>query len=144
MKTILFTIILTFCITSPAQDITQSHIDANVPGPADFDKLLNRDVKEYLTARYKLINAVRYEMLRDGPTQTGIAYPKFYIWVFALSGNDTVISEGAMRIAAVDKKEFQITDYVTKDEIRGNPKVLDAIFPVALISTIKTQAGVQD
>ena len=134
---------LAFSIASSPQDIKQSHIDANVPGQPDFDKFLNRDVKRYLTARYKQTTTVRYEMLRDGPTQTGIAYPKFYIWVFALSDNDTVITEGVMRLAVVDKKEFQITDYVTKDEIRDNPKILDAIFPAALISRIKTQAGVQ-
>lgn len=144
MKTILCTILLAFGIVASAQDITQSHIDANVPGQADFDKLLNRDLKRYLTERYKQTTTVRYEMLRDGPTQTGIAYPKFYIWVVALSDNDTVITEGVIRLAAVDEKEFRITDYITKDEIRGNPKVLDAIFPAALISRIKIQAGIQD
>ena len=83
-----------------------------------------------------------YELLRDGPTQSGVAYPKFYLWLRATNAEKTVI-EGAVRVAAVDKKRFDVTDFVPRADIVSRPDALDRIFPQAVIEKILTKAGVK-
>src|SRR5690242_21832060 len=58
-----------------------SHIEAHVPSEREFDAFLTRDLEHYFTTKEKKNVTVTYELLRDMPTQTGIAYPKFYAWV---------------------------------------------------------------
>ena len=48
--------------------------------------------------------------------------------------------KSTMQIPKIEK----IVVNVGCGEARENPKVLDAIFPAALISKIKTKAGIQD
>jgi hypothetical protein len=61
--------------------VAQSHIDANVPSAEQFHSLLKRDLQAFFSNRHGSSVTVSYELLRDGPTQTGIAYPKYYAWV---------------------------------------------------------------
>ncbi len=61
--------------------IEQSHIDGNVPAPKDFQSFLIRDLQKHFSSLLKKKVRVEYELLRDGPTQVGIAYPKYYAWV---------------------------------------------------------------
>jgi len=70
---------------------------------------------------------VEYELPREGPTQTGIAYPKYYIWVKCFKGQK-VASEGAVRLAAIEQKGFEITDFVSCEQIRASQSVV-LIFP---------------
>lgn len=62
--------------TSMISQIQRSHIEANVPPPADFDRLFRRDLEAYFDRSLGKKSQVQWEMLRDGPTQTGVAYPK--------------------------------------------------------------------
>jgi hypothetical protein len=59
------------------QDIQRSHIEANVPGPAEFNRILQRDLDTYFAKARGKSSRVEHEMLRDGPTQSGVEYPKF-------------------------------------------------------------------
>src|SRR5258706_5549076 len=77
----------------PAQlleDLQRSHIEANVPLPGDFNRLLRRDLGAYFSKqRGRKAVQVDFEMLRDGPTQSGVSYPKFYLWVRVGDGRST-------------------------------------------------------
>ena len=122
--------------------VAESHIAANVPSTNDFRPFLIRDLTAYLKPTHGDKLTVDYELLRDGPTQSGVAYPKFYLWLRATNAEKTVI-EGVVRVAAVDKKRFDVTDFIPRSEIVSHPETLTRIFPQALIEKIHTKAGVK-
>src|SRR5262249_44835066 len=100
-------------------DIAQSHIEANVPKGKSFDEYLKRDLKTYFCGE-AIDCRVEYELLRDEPTQTGIAYPKYYLWAKCFKGN-TITAEGAVRVAAVEQKKFDITNFLSREQISTSP-----------------------
>jgi hypothetical protein len=122
------------------REVQQSHIDGNVPPEADFDRLLRRDLVAYFASGEDPTPEVSYELLRKGPTQTGIAYPKFYAWVSVRrEGHPT--REGAVRLAAIDRQRFEIMQFIDQSEIRRNPSGLDQVFPPPVASAIKVRVG---
>jgi hypothetical protein len=123
------------------QDIQRSHIEANVPGPAEFNRLLHRDLDSYFTKTRGKSLRVEHEMLRDGPTQAGVAYPKFYVWVRVFEGS-AIVDQGAVRLAAIEKREFQVTDFLSERTIRADPKGIYRVFPAPVCERIKTKLGI--
>ena len=116
--------------------ISASHVDANVPDPADFDRILIHDLTEYVTDSDDKGISVKYEMLRDRPSQSGVALPKFYCWLQKLDADGNVIEEAAIRMAAVDKTHFDVIQYFEKDRIIREPEVLKGVFPADVIEKI--------
>jgi len=123
---------------NPMADIARSHIDANVPSPEFFDADMKRDLGSYLCKSPGSCR-IEYQLLRDGPTQTGIAYPKFYVWAKCFIG-DRLQTEGAARLAAIDKKEFQITNFLSRSQISDSPQQVGEIFPAPLVKNILQRA----
>jgi hypothetical protein len=124
---------LLFLTCNPIQE---SHIDANVPDASVFDQYLQRDLRNYFSGAN-----VTVDLLRRGPTQSGIAYPKFYVWVRAVAPGAAPV-EGAVRVEAVDRQKFIVTHFLSVHEIRSNPSQVDSIFPAPLCPAIKHRAGV--
>ena len=122
--------------------VAESHIAANVPSTNDFRPFLIRDLTAYLKPTHGDKLTVDYELFRDGPTQSGVAYPKFYLWLRATNAEKSVI-EGVVRVAAIGKKWFEISDFVPRAEIVSRPDAVRRIFPAALIEKIHTKAGVK-
>ena len=120
------------------QDIQRSHIEANVPGPGEFNRLLQRDLDSYFTKARGKTSRVEYEMLRDGPTQSGVAYPKFYVWVRVFEGS-AIIDQGAIRLAAIERREFQVTDFLSERMMRTDPKAIYQVFPAPVCDKINTK-----
>jgi hypothetical protein len=113
------------------------HIEANVPAPADFNQLLRRDLVGYFEqARSKKGVAVQFELLRDGPTQSGVAYPKFYAWV-TVDGGESAEDRGAVRVAAIEKKRFEVTDFVSELQIQNDLTSIEAVFPAQVCERIR-------
>lgn len=108
--------------------VAESHIDANVPDKTEFDRLLNRDLTEYFNQYLKKPVTVQHELLRNVPTQVGVALPKYYLWVKVYQA-DKLIEEGAMRVAAEEKRHFEVLQYFTTTEINANSEKIYAIFP---------------
>jgi hypothetical protein len=122
------------------RQLQQSHIEGNVPREADFDGLLRRDLMGYFATGDGPAHEVSYELLRKGPTQTGIAYPKVYAWVrIRREGHPT--REGAVRLAAIDRQRFEVMPFVDQSEIRRDPSGLDDVFPPPVASAIKIRLG---
>lgn len=113
------------------QDLQSAHIAANVPVGADFEAFLIRDLTAYFVGQGVPAPTVTYELLRDGPTQSGVAYPKYYVWAKAV-GSDGMVVEGAARTAAIERTRFEITDFVTRQAITANPDSLAMAVPAAL------------
>lgn len=122
------------------RDIAESHIQGNVPADKDFRAFLERDLAAYFGHRAGKQVTVDYEMLRDGPTQTGIGYPKFFAWV-SVREADRVLEEGAVVLAAVDKKSFSVNDYHEASSIKQAPLTVRDSFPPpvaeAILSRVK-------
>lgn len=123
-----------------AEAIRESHINANVPDEKDFDVFLKRDLNEYFKDVGKSVN-VDYELLRKAPTQAGVAFPKFYVWVvIKLEGQ--VVEEGAARVAAVEKKEFEVVNYLPRAEIEKDMLRLDKLFPTEVADKIREKVNI--
>ena len=125
---------------STLQDIQRSHIEANVPKLTEFNQLLQRDLDSYFTKARGKSARVKYEMLRDGPTQSGVAYPKFYVWVRVFEAA-SIIDQGAVRLAAIDRREFQVTDFLSERTIRTDPKAIYRVFPGPVCDRINSKMG---
>ncbi len=125
---------------SLADSLQQSHIEANVPDDDVIDGYLDRDVLAYLKSEVSpAITSVDVVLLRQGATQSGVAYPKFYIWIIA-TAKDGSILEGAARTAAIDRQRFEVTNFLSADEITQDPQGTLSIFPAPLVDDILTRA----
>lgn len=120
-------------------EIQRSHIDGNVPVQEDFDLFMERDLKAYFSSYGGNIK-LEYQLLRDGPTQSGVAYPKYYVWVQVSEGGE-ILQEGAARIAAIEKKKFEVFDFLSKSELKSSPASAAQVFPPALLPKITQLSG---
>jgi hypothetical protein len=120
-------------------NLQANHIDANAPPDASFTVLLQRDVQGYLVANGLPSQGVEIEPLRKGATQSGASYPKYYIWIRAADKAGHHIA-GAMRVAAIDRVRFDVTDFTPTATIRSNPASLASIYPALLIPAIRQHA----
>ena len=116
------------------------HFAHNAPDDARVDEYLQRDLKEYCESRMGRPVAVHYAFLREGPTQSGIAYPKYYVWVEIVS-NGKRIGQGAVRVAAIKQERFAVTDYFDQETIRRSPEALDRVFPHSVAEAARARAG---
>jgi len=122
------------------EDLQASHIRANVPPDSSFMTLLERDVRAYLVAQRLPSKSVEIELLRKGPTQSGVSYPKYYLWIRAAEESGPYV-EGAMRVAAIERVRFDITDFTSAASIRSDPASLASIYPALLAPAIRRHAG---
>ena len=118
--------------------VQQSHIDANVPPKQDFDRLLRRDLTTYFGSEDKLGVRVEYELLRDGPTQIGVGPPKYFLWIRVVD-RGAVVREGAARVAAMERKRFEVTHFLERDDIERDPSQLHLLFPPPVASEIEAR-----
>lgn len=123
-------------------EIRRSHVEANEPNAAEFRSLLTRDLEAYLQTRSGKRLKVEFDFLRDGPTQSGMSFPKYYVWLRATQDGKPV-EQGAARVAAIEQKAFNVTDYVTREQIKSGKVDITSIFPAALLDKIRAQANKQ-
>jgi len=121
---------------STVDSIADSHIRANVPDEKDFDSFLKRDLESYFKELKKKSVVVEYQLLRNGPTQSGTAFPKFYIWVM-IKENGALLEDGAVRVAAMEKKRFEVLNYLTRADIERDVERVYQIFPRPVADKIK-------
>ena len=126
---------------SVSPTLQQEHIEENVPAQDVFVSYLERDLLAYFKANVSA-NAisVKATLLRQEATQSGVAYPKFYVWVQAL-GPKGLIAEGAARVAAIDRQEFDVTHFISSADILASPDTLTSVFPATLASPIMARAA---
>jgi len=116
-------------------DLLQSHIAANVPAEADFDRFLRRDLVSYFTESGQPPASVQYELLSNEPSQVGIGFPKYYVWVSVTRSGKQVI-RGAGRLAAIQRERFEVTHFVSEVDIQRDPGQLGRLFPAPVIARI--------
>ena len=135
-------VLSTACLAQPSSSeqlmlqIQRSHVEGNVPPAEQFDAVLRRDLASYFKSQ-----SISYELLREGPTQSGVSYPKYYLWVRASLPNETVA--GAVRVAAIDKTRFEVFDFISSKQIQADPSQVQQVFPALLVPSILAKAGVK-
>ena len=107
-----------------AQSLAESHIQGNVPADKDFLPFLQRDLNVHFGGQAGTPAVQRVEMLREGPTQSGLSYPKFYLWIVLLDGREAVVA-----VAAIDRKRFQVDQVFFAAEIATNQEVMNGKLP---------------
>jgi hypothetical protein len=127
--------VVVFLCSACGDPIANSHINANVPASDQFSNLLARDLQSHFQAP-----RVDYELLRQGPTQTGISYPKYYLWVKIRNSSGGLAAEGAVRVAAIDQVRFEVTHFLPAQEIRETPTTVERVFPRPLVESILAHA----
>lgn len=133
---------LALSICAQAQpSVQQSHVEANVPDAGNFNSLLKRDIISFLKANDPgFTELVQVELLRNAPTQSGAAYPKFYAWVKYRTGAART-HQGAARLAAMDKVKFEVTNFVPASEAQSDRASVEKVFPSALVPLIMLRAA---
>ncbi len=116
-----------------------SHIEANVPNSENFDTYLKRDLTSYFCLDRKDCE-ISYEFLRTGPTQSGVSYPKYYLWVKCLK-NCPSLDVGAVRVAAIERESFDVTNFLSRKEILESRSQVASIFPAPLVDKIIQKAS---
>lgn len=119
--------------------VGRSHIEANIPDKLHFDSFLNRDLKSYFQKEYKQAVTVKYELLRNEPTQSGVSLPKYYIWIFIYDNLKKEIDQGATKVAAREQQAFDVLQYIKRNDIKINPDTLSHIFPAEVCKKIKKE-----
>jgi hypothetical protein len=74
-------------------------------------------------------------LLRRGPTQTGISYPKFYLWV-QVHRDGKLLKDGYARVQAVDRTGFDVTNFIPRATVDQDSSILYSVFPVAVAAEI--------
>lgn len=113
-----------------------SHIQGNVP--EQFDQLLKRDLITYFQDLSKQEVTVEYELLREIPTQVGVALPKYYIWVKIYS-QKVLLDEGAVKVAAVEKTHFTVLNYLAIADLQKSPERINQVFPLSVGDKIRSR-----
>lgn len=120
---------LAACSQNPLSKALASHVDENVPDAADFDRILKRDITAYMTDGGDRDVSVSVELLRDRATQSGVALPKFYIWIEKRDAAGLLLESAAARIAAIEKKRFDVVQYYDRKRILTEPELMQKVFP---------------
>jgi len=129
------------CNLQAQPSVQRSHIEANVPEERNFHAILRRDLLAYLKAREPgLTDLLQIDLLRDAPTQSGASYPKYYVWVKYRVGAMKV-KQGALRLAAIEKSRFEVTNFVSAGEAKQDRKAVEQVFPSALVPDILSRAS---
>ena len=113
----------------PMAALRQGHIDANVPDQKDFDRILNRDITKYVTDKADKDITVKVELLRDGPSQSGVALPKYYIWIEKRNAKGVLMEEAAARIAAINRDHFDVIQYYDRKRLETETDLVSKVFP---------------
>lgn len=122
------------------EGVAADHIEANVPSEGEFDKLLRRDIQSHLKMAGIKGEIAKLELLRKGPTQSGVAYPKYYVWIELTPSKIS----GAVRLAAIEKTRFQVSHFVRSEEIAAGKVDIRTIFPPAVADRIDAIVKAQE
>lgn len=100
---------------------------------------MRRDLAKYFKDKTGKQFEVNYELLREKPFQAGkkypSAYPRFYLWI-KLYENNTLVNKGAARVAAIEKKRFEVINFADKKRIEKENYDALLLFPIVVSTKI--------
>ncbi len=95
-----------------------------------FEAAIFRDLKQ----QHPQLTRIEAQLLRDEPTITGIAVPKYYLWA-RLFAKDRQFDAAAIRLAD-DADAVHILQIIDREAIRRQPDTLHSVFPAVLVPKI--------
>ena len=95
-----------------------------------FEAAILSDLKQ----QHPQLTRIEAQLLRDGPTITGIAVPKYYLWA-RLFTKDRQFDAAAIRLAD-DAGAVHVLQIIDREAIRRQPNALRSIFPAVLVPKI--------
>lgn len=132
--------VLAFALTfSSGCDDMLGNVKNNVPDASQFDRLMARDLQKAFCSQSVGSCRVHYELLRNGPTQSGTSWPKFYVWVERYESG-ALTASGATVLAAMDQVEFKVWRFMSHREISEYPDLVGKTFPAPLVNLIIDKA----
>jgi hypothetical protein len=123
------------------REVQRSQIEGHAPSGSDVRALLQRGLASYFASPGEPAPEVEIELLREGPTQSGVAYAKYYVWVRVVRAGVSD-RQGAARVAAVERERFEVTHFLSAAEIRRDPSRLAPVFPAPVAERIREKLRV--
>jgi len=111
-----------------AQKLAESHVSGNVPAAKELIPQQTRDLNLYFSSQPGGSATQKFDWLREGPTQVGLSYPKFYVWVQLQDGR-----EAAVEVAAVNKQKFHVAEVFFATDITKDRRVMDGHMPAPVV-----------
>ena len=133
-----FTSILTAAVVSLGVSCAAPERGADTPAweHARLDSAMRRDLSAYFAKRDNSPVQLSFAYLRQGPTITGVAYPRYYLWVTARDSDGRLLSDGAARVAEIDSI-VEVTHFLPRAYIVQQPGSLDSVFPAPVVAEIR-------
>jgi len=102
----------------------------------NINEIKQNILKNYVKGKDYIITC---EFLRYGPTVSGVAWPKYYLWVSIFNPKSyQLIANGAIRVALIgyeeEPQELDITDFIKFD--KQNIEEFEQVFPHAVVERI--------
>lgn len=125
----------------PLSKASASHVEANVPIAKEFEAILKRDIGAYMDDGEDSGFSISVELLRQGPTQVGVALPKYYVWIEKRDPSGALVEAAAARVAAVERDRFEVIQYFKKERILAEPALIQKVFPKDVYEKIVKKAS---
>ena len=116
-------------------DIARSHVDANVPPPDKFQAMLRRDLALYFQKSKAEKVTVEPDASSWSHAERTLVPEVLRLGAVRVSGR--LREEGAVRLAAVERKRLDVTDYLSATAIRKRPASLEQVFPRPVAARIR-------
>lgn len=118
------------------------HVSENDVVDVHFHEYLVRDLRTYFKLPASSSKSVGQEFIKghEGLYQTGTGYPHYFLWVYVYDGNK-IVSEGFAKVDAVDKNKFRVATFISRAQIKKDPKVIEETYGASLGADIINRAN---
>ncbi|MBX9941327.1 MAG: hypothetical protein K2Y32_18840 [Candidatus Obscuribacterales bacterium] len=113
----------------------------HLPPPDKFHFFLKRDLELHFSSEVQSAR-VEYEQLNIVPSQVGVGWPKYFLWVRVFSRNK-LVNEGAAKVAAISKEQFFVEDFYSKEQLMKSPLSLRHNFAYNYVAEVFNRAGIE-
>lgn len=118
------------------------HVSENEVPDVHFHEYLVRDLRTYFKLPAASSKSVGHEFINghEGVYQTGTGYPHYFLWIYLYDGNK-IVSEGFAKVDAVDKNKFRVATFISKAQIKKDPKAVEEAYGSSLGADIINRAN---
>lgn len=148
VRTMLFLLLPTvwFCIKSDPIELMCLWLRVDqtffhLPPPDKFQLFLKRDLELHFSSEVPSVR-VEYEQLNIVPSQVGVGWPKYFLWVRIFSRNK-LVNEGAAKVAGISREQFLVQDFYSKEQLNKYPLSLRHNFAYNYVAEVFNRAGIE-
>lgn len=118
------------------------HVSESEVIDVHFHDYLVRDLRTYFKLPATSSKSVGHEFINghEGVYQTGSGYPHYFLWIYLYDGNK-IVSEGFAKVDAVDKGKFRVATFISRAQIKKDPKAVEEAYGSSLGADIINRAN---